>query len=167
MKKTILSIALALAAAMTIAATQARADDKAQIEALEKRFAAAIQAKDIDAMMANYVPGDSLVVFDLVPPRQYVGWESYKKNWQGLLTSCADSPKMDISDLAIETSGNLAFSRSIQHLVCTQPNGKKFDVTLRATDCYRKLKGKWLIVHEHYSVPVDPDSGKADLTSKP
>jgi ketosteroid isomerase-like protein len=41
------------------------------------------------------------------------------------------------------------------------------DMTMRATDVYRKVNGKWLIVHEHYSAPIDLATGKADLTSKP
>jgi hypothetical protein len=39
-------------------------------------------------------------------------------------------------------------------------------MVIRTTDCVRKVKGKWLIVHEHNSVPVDPATGKADLMSK-
>jgi hypothetical protein len=27
--------------------------------------------------------------------------------------------------------------------------------------------GRWLIIHEHVSVPVDLDTGKPDLSSKP
>lgn len=167
MKRTVISIAVAVAALVTVMGAQARADGKADIEALEKRFAAALQSKDIDALMANYAAGDSLVVFDVIPPRQYVGWDAYKKDWQGVLAGCADSPKFDINDLAITAGGKIAFSHSIQHFVCTQANGKKLDLTMRATDCYRKEKGKWLIVHEHLSVPVDLGTGKADLTSKP
>ena len=167
MKRTILPIALAGFAVLMAMGAQARADDKADIAALEKRFAAAIQSRDVDALMANYLPGNSLVVFDVIPPRQYVGWDAYKKDWQGVLGGCADSPKMDISDLAITTGGKIAFSHSIQHFVCTDPKGQKLDLTLRATDCYRKEKGKWLIVHEHYSVPVDLATSKADLSSKP
>jgi ketosteroid isomerase-like protein len=40
-------------------------------------------------------------------------------------------------------------------------------MAFRLTDVLRKVKGKWLIVHEHVSVPVDVATGKADLTSKP
>jgi ketosteroid isomerase-like protein len=167
MKKTYLSIALAVVAMVMAMGARARADDKAEIEALEKRFAAAIQSKNIDALMANYLPGDSLMVFDVIPPRQYVGWDAYRKDWQGVIGGCADSPKMDISDVAITTGGKIAFSHSIQHFVCTDAKGQKLDLTLRATDCYRKEKGKWLIVHEHYSVPVDLSTSKADLSSKP
>jgi hypothetical protein len=28
-------------------------------------------------------------------------------------------------------------------------------------------KGNWLVVHEHVSIPVDLDTGKPDLASKP
>jgi len=37
----------------------------------------------------------------------------------------------------------------------------------RVTDVYRKIKGNWLIVREHVSVPVDLNTGKPDLSSKP
>jgi ketosteroid isomerase-like protein len=152
----------------TLAMTSiARADDKADIEALEKRVAAGVEAKNADAIMANYVPGDSLVVFDIIPPRQYTGWDSYKKDWAGVIAGCADSPKMEISDLDITADSKLAFSHSIQHFVCTDAKGNKMEMTMRATDAYRKIKGKWLIVHEHISAPIDLATGKADLTSKP
>ena len=167
MKKTYLPIAMAVVAMVMVMGAQARADDKAEIEALEKRVAAAVQAKDVNAVMANYLPGDSLIVFDVIPPRQYTGWDAYKKDWQGVLGGCADSPKMDISDLAITTGRRIAFSHSIQHFVCTDAKGNKLDMTLRATDAYRKEKGKWLIVHEHISVPVDLATSRADLSSKP
>src|SRR5579862_4129403 len=103
MHKTTIAVGFAIVtfASMLALAGVARADDKADIEALEKRFAAGVEAKNPDAIMANYVPGDSLFVFDLVPPRQYVGWDAYKKDWAGVLGDCADTPKMDISDLDI------------------------------------------------------------------
>jgi ketosteroid isomerase-like protein len=148
-------------------ANVARADDKADIQALEQRVGAGIRAKDADAVMANYVPGDSLVVFDLIPPRQYNGSDAYKKDWAGVFGGCADSPKFEISDLDITADGKLAFSHSIQHFACTDAKGNKLEMTMRATDAYRKVKGKWLIVHEHLSAPIDLATGKADLTSKP
>jgi hypothetical protein len=32
---------------------------------------------------------------------------------------------------------------------------------------YGKVDGRWLIVHQHLSFPVDLDTGKPDFTSKP
>ncbi len=169
MRKGTIAVGLAVASftGMLALANVARADDKADIAALEKRVAAGIEAKDADAVMANYIPGDSLVVFDLIPPRQYTGSDAYKKDWAGVFADCADSPKFEISDLDITADGKLAFSHSIQQFSCTDAKGNKMQMTMRATDAYRKVKGKWVIVHEHLSAPIDLASGKADLTSRP
>jgi ketosteroid isomerase-like protein len=37
----------------------------------------------------------------------------------------------------------------------------------RATVCYRKLDGQWMITHEHASVPFDAQSGQASLALEP
>jgi ketosteroid isomerase-like protein len=169
MRIRMIAVGLAIASFTTILtlANVARADDKADIEALEKRVGAGIEAKDADAVMANYITGDSLIVFDIIPPRQYTGSDAYKKDWAGVFAGCADSPKFELSDLDITADGKLAFSHSIQHFSCTDAKGNKMEMTMRATDAYRKIKGKWLIVHEHFSAPIDLATGKADLTSKP
>jgi len=169
MRKGTIAVGLAVASftGMLALANMACADDKADIAALEKRVGAGIEAKDADAVMANYIPGDSLVVFDIIPPRQYTGSDSYKKDWAGVFAGCADSPKFELSDLDITTDRKLAYSHSIQHFTCTDAKGNKLDMTMRATDVYRKVNGKWLIVHEHFSAPIDLATGKADLTSKP
>ena len=38
---------------------------------------------------------------------------------------------------------------------------------MRVTVRFRKTNGTWMIVHEHFSAPFDPESGKAllDLAS--
>ena len=156
-----------LATAFCCASLPARADDEAKIRALETRFAAAVNAKDIDGIMKAYVPGASLLVFDVIPPRQYVGADAYRKDWQGFLSTIKGPVKFEISDLGISTDRNLAYSHSIQHLAGTDANGRTIDLVVRVTDVYRKIKGRWLIEHEHISVPVDLDSGKPDLASKP
>ena len=160
----IIGVALSLAAG-AIAAQSAGA--KQAIAALENRIAKAVEAKDANAILANYMPGNSLLVFDLIPPREYRGWDAYLKDWQGVLAGCADKPKMEITDLATESAGSLAYSHSLQHFTCTDPKGNKVDITMRTTDVYRKTGGKWLIVHEHNSVPVDMATAKADMSSKP
>jgi ketosteroid isomerase-like protein len=169
--KNVTGISIALAAALTICcgASPARAGaaDEAEIKALEARFVKALEAKDVDAIMANYVPGDSLVVFDVLPPRQYVGSDAYKKDWQGFLGSCAGPVKVELTDLSVTADGKLGYGHSIQRLTCSTANGTVQDLTTRVTDGYEKRDGKWLISHEHISVPVDLATGKADLSSKP
>jgi ketosteroid isomerase-like protein len=52
-------------------------------------------------------------------------------------------------------------------LVLTDKEGKQVQLAVRVTDVYRKSQGKWLIIHEHVSVPVDLATGKPDVLSKP
>jgi ketosteroid isomerase-like protein len=162
------TMALALTAACFVPPIAAAApDDEAAIRALEDRIAAAASAGDVNAIMKSYVPDQSLVVFDVVPPRQYLGADAYRKDWVEFLASFKSPPKFDISDLAITTEGNLGFSHSIQRVRGTDTKGQPLDLTVRVTDGYRKIGGNWLIVLEHVSVPVDLETGKPDLSSKP
>jgi uncharacterized protein (TIGR02246 family) len=144
----------------------ARADDRADIRALEERFVAAFKAKDPDAIMKVYAPGQTLVVFDVVPPRQYVGAAAYRKDWQTFFDSLDGPITVELTDLDIVADRNLAYSHSIQRVAGTDKQGKKLDLTVRVTDIYKKAHGRWLIIHEHVSVPVDLDTNKPDLSSK-
>jgi len=148
-------------------AAGAKSDDHLQIAALEERIAAAVEARNADGVMANYVPGDALMVFDLIPPREYDGWDAYKKDWQGVFDACAGPITMKITDLKVVSDGKLAIGHSLQHFTCTDGKGNKIDMVMRTTDGYRKAGGKWLIFHEHNSVPVDMLTAKADMSSKP
>ncbi len=149
-------------------ARQARlADARADIQALEDRFIAAVKAKDVDAIMKVYVPDQTLFVFDVVPPRQYVGAAAYRKDWQEFLGIFPGPITFEVSDLDIIAGDDLAYSHSIQRVAGTDKKGKKLDVTVRVTDVYKKIAGNWLVIHEHVSVPVDLDTGKPDLSSKP
>jgi uncharacterized protein (TIGR02246 family) len=145
----------------------ARADAGADIRALEERFVAAFKARDVDAIMKAYAPDQTLVVFDVVPPRQYVGAAAYRKDWQTFLDSFEGPITVELTDLDVAADRNLAYSHSIQRVAGTDKQGKKLDLTVRVTDVYKKSRGRWLVIHEHVSVPVDLDAGKPDLSSKP
>jgi len=149
-------------------AAEAAAKDVADIKAMEDRFIKAAATKDVSAIMAFYVPDASLFVFDVTPPRQYVGADAYRKDWQDLLSLFPGPIDVSISDIDVTAGGgDVAFGHSVQHLGGTMKDGKKMDLTVRLTDGYKRVNGQWLIAHEHVSVPVDVLTGKADLTSKP
>ena len=149
----------------SISAGQAK--DLADIKALEDRFVAAFKAKDVNAIMAVYVPDESLVVFDAVPPRQYVGAQAYRKDWEGFLAMFPGPVEFSLSDLDVTVGGDVAYGHSIQQGVGTLKDGKKMGFTVRVTDGYKRVNGQWLVAHEHVSFPVDLATGKGDLSSKP
>ena len=159
-----IAVACVMATIVTRAAL-AETGDEAQIRALEDQFIAAFKVKDTNAIMAVY-SGD-VFVFDVVPPRQYVGAEAYRQDWNAFFKVFDGPIDFTISDLALIVDGNLAVSHSIQRLAGKTTKGDQLDLTVRVTDAYKKTNGKWLIVHEHVSVPVDLETGKPDLSSKP
>jgi len=145
----------------------AQQSDEQAIRSVYDSFAAAFKLKDTAKLMSLYVPDETLLVFDVVPPRQYAGAKAYKKDWEDFFAAFPGPVQFDISDLAITSDHGLAYAHSIQHLVLADKDGKKSDLTVRVTDIFRKINGNWLIVHEHISVPVDLMSQKPDLSSKP
>jgi len=142
-------------------------DDEAAIRALEDRFAAAVNAGDVDAIMKNYIPDKSLVVFDLVPRKEYHGADAYRQDWVDFYTHYKGLPKFSIVDLNVTVDGNIAFSYSFTHITGTDMQGRAVDKTVRVTAGYRKVNGSWLKVLEHISVPVDPKTGKGQFNTKP
>jgi uncharacterized protein (TIGR02246 family) len=164
-----LALAFVLGASLIpcVATAGPAATAKAEIRALEDRFAAAFNAKDLDGIMKVYEPGPDLFVFDVVPPRQYVGSDAYRKDWQTFLATFKGPIKVTVSDLDIFADGNMGYSHSIQHVTGTDTKGKPVEFAVRVTDVYRKVAGAWLIVHAHVSVPVDFDTDKPDLMSTP
>jgi ketosteroid isomerase-like protein len=72
---------LAIVATCT-ASSCSRANDEADVHASVQHLVSAVNAKDLNGIMAYYSPDESLFVFDALPPRQYVGAASYRKNWK-------------------------------------------------------------------------------------
>jgi ketosteroid isomerase-like protein len=145
----------------------AKSDARAEIEALEKRYNDAFNARNVDAIMACYAPGKNLFVFDAVPPREYPSWDDYKRDWESLFSAFPGPVTNAISEQSITVVGPVAYGHNVQTANFTKKDGSKQELVVRVTDVYRKIRGKWLIVQEHVSFPVDLETGKADLLSKP
>jgi ketosteroid isomerase-like protein len=157
-----------LASAGAVAADGPAANsDKAAIQSLEATFNEGLNSKDVDKIMSVYARGKQLFVFDVVPPREYSSWEAYKKDWEELFAAFPGPIKNTISEQTIHVVGSLAYGHNIQTGEFTGKDGTKLAVVARTTDVYRKMNGKWLIVEEHNSVPVDLMTMKPDLLSKP
>jgi ketosteroid isomerase-like protein len=171
MKTIVIAFFAVVVASSLVLGSHARAasDDSAQIKALYEQFTTAFRHKDVDGVMSVYVAGPSLFVFDVGTPREHVGSDSYRADWKSLFASLKGStiPSFGITEMSMASSGDVAYSHSIQHFSATMTNGQPLALTVRVTDVLRKINGKWLIVMEHVSVPINFNTMKPDLTSKP
>ena len=72
-----------------------------------------------------------------------------------------------MSDLELEVSEDVGYSRSLQRVSGVHAKGgKPFDYTVRVTDVYRKIGGKWLIMQERLSLSIDRNTFAPMLHAK-
>ena len=143
-------------------------DSTAEVREVLDRWAKAFRAKDIDAIMAVYAPGDALVAYDVVPPLQYRGKDAYRKNYEEFLAQYNGPLDAEIRDLRVVASNDVAFIHALERVSGTlKSSGQHADLWVRATSGLQKIDGKWLIVHDHISAPADFTTGKALLDLKP
>jgi uncharacterized protein (TIGR02246 family) len=143
------------------------ASSEVEIKALYDQWAKAFEAKDIDSIMAVYAPGDDLIAYDLVPPLQYKGREAYRKDYMEFLSQYDGPLHVEYRDMRVISSGDVGFIHAVERITGKLKSGQATDVWVRATSGVRKINGKWLIVHDHISVPADFETGKAALDLKP
>ena len=145
-------------------ATQ-HASDEADIRQRIDKLVEAIRAMDLEGVMSMYAP--DIVSFDIVPPLQHVGAEAKWKNWEEAFTVFQRPLGYEIRDLTIIVGDEVAFGYSLNRLSGTLKNGNRSGFWVRATFCFRKIGGNWLIAHDHVSVPLDVESGRALLDLEP
>ena len=139
--------------------------NEAAIRDLIEGFVKAFRHKDMNGVMSVFAP--EVVSFDLGPPLQHGGGETFITRWQELFESYQGLIDYEVHDLSITAGDDVAYSHSLNRAGGTLKNGRKTHRWLRWTACYRKTNGKWLIVHEHVSVPADLKNGKAILDLEP
>jgi ketosteroid isomerase-like protein len=144
---------------------QAARVEEAEIRERIEVFERTIRAKDLEGVLSLYAP--DIRSFDLVPPLQYLGAEAYRKPWEDTFASFQGPIGYEVRQLGVTAAGELAFSHSLNRMSGTLKSGQEVALWVRWTACFQRINGKWLIVHEQVSVPIDMDSGKALLDLEP
>ena len=140
--------------------------EEAEIRAVIDRWTKAAQEKNVDGVMSIYQRGPALVAYDLVPPLRYKGWDAYRADYKAFFDQYDGPIEFECRDLVIDADATFGYSHELQRVSGTLKGGRKTAIWLRVTDVYRKIDGQWLVVHEHVSLPVNLETGKAafDLT---
>jgi uncharacterized protein (TIGR02246 family) len=148
-----------------MAAENRKRGDEAQIRELIDRWLKALRTKDLDGIMSCY--SLDVLLFDLLPPLRYAGADAYRKNWAEWFATFEGPVGYEVRDLTVTTGDNVAFSHSVNRISGKRTDGKDSDTWVRSTVCYSKADGKWMVAHEHVSVPYYMESGKAAVDLKP
>jgi len=124
-----------------------------------------IRAKDLDTLRRVYAA--DVVSFDVEPPLQHVGIDAKLKNWANAFTFFREVD-YEVRDLTLTVGDDVAFGHCFGRLSGTLGDGTATSgMWVRATFCFRKIDGDWLIVHDQASVPFDIRSGRGVVDLEP
>lgn len=127
-------------------------EDETAIRELVERWALAVHAGDLDAVVAQHA--DDIVMFDVPPPDDGVrGMAAYRESWPPFFEWQRTEGSFDIVELDVTAGEDVAYAWAL--LRC---NGAEYlrehpDHRLRLTLGLRKEAGRWIVAHEHHSFP--------------
>lgn len=120
---------------------------------------AAVRAKDTAPLAARM--DDDVVEFNVLPPTRVVGRAALAEGTQAWFDGYATDIDYTVHELTVAADGELGCAWFLYHVGGTLAAGDEVNMWVRATLCCRRIDGQWRIVHDHESVPFDPETGKA------
>lgn len=119
----------------------------------------AMRTKDLDRLMSLY--SSDVVYFDVVPPLRFAGSAALRARFERWFDGFAGAITVEMSDFTVSVSGDLAIAHWFSRVSGTLRTGREVGSWVRVTTCCRRSDHGWLVTHEHVSLPVEMDSGKA------
>jgi ketosteroid isomerase-like protein len=143
----------------------AMASSESELRALFDRRSEAMRAKDIDRLMLLFAP--EIVYFDVVPPLRYAGSEALRNRFLHWFEGWKGPIGMQTRELNILAGEDVAAADMLIRASGTRANGREVGYWVRTSNGCRREKDRWLITHEHVSLPVDFESGRVALDLQP
>ncbi len=130
--------------------------DMTDEDVIRERIGQLVEAiRAMDGGTIERIYAADIVSFDVEPPLKHVGVAHKLENWEGIFARFHSPLEYDVCDLAITTSGDIAFAHSFNRIGGTMKDGTRTDHWIRCTNCFRKIDGEWRIAHDHVSVPFE------------
>ena len=152
----VLSVGFALIAVLSLAANTRSSEKKASSSAPDKAYLQKIWDGwgTLDpANVAGFYASGPHTFFDIAPLK-YSSWDEYQKTVAQVLADFQSARFTVNDDAELHPSGNYVWGAATVKQEMTHKSGKIDMGTFRWTVVFEKQGGKWLIVHEHVSVPA-------------
>jgi uncharacterized protein (TIGR02246 family) len=127
-------------------------DNEQEIRDLIHRWAAAVHAGDLEAVLADHT--EDIVMFDVPPPDEGVrGLDAYRETWPPFFTWQEGGASFEIVSLDVTAGEDVAFAYALLRCGTQEELDRDPDNRLRLTIGLRKDGGRWVVAHEHHSFP--------------
>jgi ketosteroid isomerase-like protein len=122
------------------------------IQALIERWAKAVREEDRPGIRAHH--DSEMLMFDVPPPLLSRGLDAYMATWETFLSWSEKPVAFDFHDLEITAGNDVAFATAIGKCSGVSANRQREALDFRLTMCFRKIDGRWRVMHEHHSLPL-------------
>ena len=136
-----------------------------EIRRIIEAHAAAVRQGDVASMLAD-VAAD-VVTFDVVDPLRRIGRAAALGRGAEWVALYDGSITWENRDIAIVANDAVGFASMLSRVTGTLKTGQRVDMWFRKTLGLQRRGDRWLVAHDHGSVPFNPDSGQASLALEP
>ncbi|MDQ0092830.1 YybH family protein [Paeniglutamicibacter psychrophenolicus] len=123
-------------------------------------YASAVNGKNLTAFTGLYA--QDVHVYDAWGKFEYVGaeaWQTMAVDWFGSLGN--ETVRVDFGDVRVRAGESVAMLSAAASFSAFSADGRKLrSLTNRMTMGLALRDSKWLIVHEHSSLPIDMETGQ-------
>lgn len=148
-----------------MAHVNSRVVSEGQIRALIEDRVEAVRSKDLVWLTSSIAP--DVVSFDVLNPLRYTGSGTMRQRSEAWFSAYQGPIGYEVRDLSVTAGDDVAFCHFLYRVSGALVDGGDVNMWVRATVCFRKIDGAWMVSHEHDSVPFDAESGRASLDLKP
>jgi uncharacterized protein (TIGR02246 family) len=127
--------------------------DEKEIRALIERWIAAVRAQDREEIRAEHDP--EILMFDVPPPFLSQGLDAYMATWELFFTRAERAASFGLRDVEVTAGNDVGFATATGRCTDFDSAGKHEQLQFRLTMGFRKVAGRWRIVHEHHSLPAE------------
>jgi uncharacterized protein (TIGR02246 family) len=129
-----------------------QSDNEVEIRHLIERWSKAVCAEDRAEIRKDH--DENILMFDVPPPFQSRGIDKYMQTWELFLSTVEKPVTFHFTDIEITAGADVAFATAIGHCINIDNSGKREPLDFRLTMGLRKKDGRWVITHEHHSLPA-------------
>jgi uncharacterized protein (TIGR02246 family) len=134
-------------------ARKTASQDEKEIRALIEDWVAAVRAENREAIRAEHDP--EILMFDVPPPFSSQGLDAYMATWELFFSRPERAPSFGLRDVKVTAGNDVGFATASGRCLDLAPAaGKRDELAFRLTMGFRKIDGRWRIVHEHHSLPA-------------
>lgn len=134
-----------------------------EVQDVFKNYEEAVSEKDVEKFLAGYAPNVHL--FDCWGKWEHNGigeWKTAVTEWFDGVEEEGVGLRAELIEEVVKENEGLAHVHGAIKFAGIDEEGKEFrSVTNRFTFLLEKVDGSWRITHEHSSLPISTEDGKA------